>query len=124
MWEKAGALVAVILLVAAVVGAYYELQGRVSSLEDAKLVEWKASIEEYQSSGETQCTDVEVGFDKSHGLNQDEWCPENHFITRIDLDAHNESEHGPINETNNQWTFPIIGQVTCCKALPPHLPSN
>ena len=134
MWEKASALVGVVILVAAIVATYYGLESRVSSLEDAdsvklqaaieniesaELVEWKKSIEKYQSSGETQCTDIEVGFDMSHGLQQNEWCPANYFITKIDLDAHNVDTHGPVDNTrNNQWTFPIIGRVTCCRALP------
>ena len=125
MWEKVGALVAVILLVAAAVGTYYNLESRVSSLEDAKLVEWKETIKKYQGSEAKQCADIEVDFDMSHGYNQKEWCPENYFITKINLEAHNESKHGPVSrEENNQWTFPIIEQVTCCRALPPHLPSN
>ena len=113
MWEKAGSFIPVIVVLVAGIGAYYDLQYRVSNLEDAKLVKWKASIEKYQSSGKNQCADMKVDFDMSHGFNQKEWCPENYFITKIDLDAHNKAEHGPVDDDrNSEWTFPIIGRVT------------
>ena len=125
MWEKAGALVAVILLVAAAVGAYYNLQGRISSLENAKLVEWKTSIEKFQISGEMQCTDITIGYDRAHGHDNEQWCPDHYFITQIDIDGLSPDTMATSANRNNAPTnYPIIGKITCCRALPPSITKN
>ena len=110
IWNTAAGLVAVIMLVVAAVAAYYKIEKRVDALEIADLIGRVDKVEKAMSqlrekTGE--CSWKSVGYDKSHGHDQIEWCPVGSFITQIDID-------GGASGGN----FPIIGRVKCCKALP------
>ena len=52
------------------------------------------------------CTDVQIGYDKSHGHDDSDWCPVGMFMTRMDIDG-----------GSPEGNFPIVRYVRCCKAI-------
>ena len=123
MWRQVSILIGIIGAVAVVSFEYKDLKDGVADVEEIRA--WKKSIEEYQrSSKQEQCIDdIAIGYKKAHGDDNEPWCPDHYFITKIDIDGFDPSiAYSPQEKDSNN--FPIIGTVKCCRALPPPVTKN
>ena len=125
MWNKVTAVVSLVTLLATVVAMYVRLESKVSNInnsvaEIADIKKWVASIEKFQSSKlyPDICVVKNIGYHKAHGHDTGEWCPDRYFISKFDIDGLDPSiAYSP--QEKDSHNFPIIGTVTCCRALPP-----
>ena len=123
MWRQVSILVGIIGAVAVISFEYKDLKDGVADVGEIKA--WKESIEKFQISGEMQCTDIAIGYDRAHGHDNEQWCPDHYYITQIDIDGLSPdtmAKDGNRNKDPNN--FPIIGSVTCCRALPTPVTKN
>lgn len=51
----------------------------------------------------SSCKWVDVGYDKSHGADENAWCPTGAYLAKVDLEANNDSIHSP-----------FVGRAFCC----------
>jgi hypothetical protein len=51
----------------------------------------------------SKCEWVEVGYDKTHGADDSNWCPSGAYISKLDFDSNSDGVHSP-----------YVGRASCC----------
>ena len=85
--------------------------GIISVLGGVTVTQFQDGMDDIRQ-GNGACSWEEVGYDKSHYQDENEWCPAGSFIRKIDLDGCG-SETG-----RSERDCPIIGRVQCCEIVP------
>ena len=120
MLEKIKSKVIVAIISAAILGITAGIWKAVSDGALIRLLGGATAQDLAQVSGRTQnlervinesheqlsCTNVQIGYSKSHGEDPSDWCPVGMFMTKMDIEG-----------GHNGANYPIVRHVRCCKAV-------
>ena len=92
------------------------LQDGLKEVKDAKvsaIEEITATLQPFRDDKFvwSSCKDMDIGFNKSHGYDTSDWCPNGYFISQMDMNTGKKE----VKKRATPHMSPIIAKVKCCK---------